>query len=501
MNQSVQPNVTATRTFLENKERQLLIDNQWVNGSSGEMIDTIDPATGQTLAQIVSAQPEDIDQAVVSSRTALTQGAWPAMMPSERSRLLWKLADLVEANIDELAELETLDQGKPLYVGRWAEIPGAVEQFRYFAGAATKIEGSTIPTSINYQPEGKKMFAYTRKEPIGVVAAIVPWNSPLVLTAMKLAPALAAGCTVVLKPAEDTSLTALRLGELIVEAGFPPGVVNIVTGYGAVAGKALASHMDVDKVIFTGSTETGRSILDSAKSNLKKVSIELGGKSPVILMNDADLNLAIPGAANAIFFNGGQVCVAGSRLYAHSSIYDQVVEGIAEVAKGMKMGHGLLPDTQMGPLVNERQAVQVNNFISTAVAEGGELVAGGKRLDTAGCFIEPTVIANARQDMEIVREEVFGPVLVCQKYDDIEEVTELANDSKFGLAASVWTESLSTAHRMAEDIHAGTVWINCHSMYDASLPIGGIKQSGWGRDSGIQAMEKYLEVKTVCAVI
>lgn len=499
--QAIQPNVEATKAFLAKRQHHLLINNEWTKGEASETIKTLDPATGLELGEIVDAQPADIDAAVSAAREALKSEAWTSLTPSERSKLLWKLADLVEANIDELAELETLDQGKPLYVGRWAEIPGAVEQFRFFAGAATKIEGSTIPTSINYQPEGKKMFAYTRKEPIGVVAAIVPWNSPLVLTAMKLAPALAAGCTIVLKPAEDTSLTAIRLGELIVEAGFPPGVVNIVTGYGATAGAALASHMDVDKVIFTGSTATGRAILDAAKSNLKKVSIELGGKSPVIVMDDADMDLAIPGAANAIFFNGGQVCVAGSRLYAHSKVYDQVVEGIANVAKGMKLGHGLLPDTQMGPLVNARQADQVSHFIQQASADGGELVTGGQRLDAPGFFVEPTVIANVRQDMEIVREEVFGPVIVCQKFDEIEEVTELANDSKYGLAASVWTEGLSRAHRMAEDIHAGTVWINCHSMYDASLPIGGMKESGWGRDSGFQAINKYMEVKTVCAVI
>jgi len=501
MKPSVQPSIPATLTFLETTQHKLLINNEWVAGNTGDVIATIDPGTGETLAEIVHASYEDVDRAVESASSALHKGAWTSMTPAERGRLLWNLGELLEANIDELAELETLDQGKPLFVGRWAEIPGAVEQFRFFGGAASKIEGSAIPTSINYQPEGKRIHAYTRKEPVGVVAAIVPWNSPLVLTAMKLAPALAAGCTVVLKPAEDTSLTALRLGELIIEAGFPPGVVNIVTGYGATTGAALASHDKVDKVTFTGSTATGRKILDAAKSNLKKVSLELGGKSPVVVLPDADMDLAIPGAANAIFFNGGQVCVAGSRLYAHSTIFDQLVEGVSVAAKATQLGHGLNPETQMGPLVNARQAEEVSRFINQAELDGGELITGGNRLDGNGFFIEPTVIANIKQDMEIVREEVFGPVLVCQKFDDIEEVTDLANDSKYGLAASVWTESLSTAHRMAEDIRAGTVWINCHSMYDASLPIGGMKQSGWGRDSGFQAIENYLEIKTVCAVI
>jgi len=501
MTVSVQPTNPSAIKFLKNTKRQLLIDNQWVSGSSGEMIATIDPATGDTIAEIVSAQAEDVDHAVASSRAALNSSQWAQMTPAERGRLLWKLGDLLEKNIDELAELETLDQGKPLFVGRWAEIPGAVEQFRFFGGAASKITGSTIPTSINYQPEGKQIFAYTRKEPIGVVAAIVPWNSPLVLTAMKLAPALAAGCTVVLKPAEDTSLTALRLGELIVEAGFPAGVVNIITGYGATAGAALAAHTDVDKVAFTGSTETGRAILDAAKTNLKKVTLELGGKSPMIIMPDADLDLAIPGAANGIFFNGGQVCVAGSRLYAHSSVFDQVVEGISGAAKQMAVGHGLDPATQMGPVINSKQAEKIGDFISQAKQDGAEVVTGGKAIDSPGCFIEPTVLANVNQKMEIVREEVFGPVLVCQSFDDIEEVTELANDSKYGLAASIWTESLSTGHRMAAGVRTGTVWINCHLMYDASLPIGGMKQSGWGRDSGFQAMDNYLEEKTVCSVV
>ncbi len=497
----VEPTTAGAKEFLQKKQHKLLIDGQWVNGSSGEYIETNDPASGETLGYIVKGNKADVDAAVGAARKAFTSGAWANTTPADRANLMLKLADLLEEHIDELAELETLDQGKPLFVGRWAELPGMVQQFRYFAGAANLIEGSTIPTSINYQPEGKKIFAYTKREAVGVVGAIVPWNSPLILTAMKLAPALAAGCTIVLKPAELTSLTAIRLGELFVQAGFPAGVLNVITGLGSEAGNALASHMDVDKIAFTGSTKTGRAILDAAKTNLKKVTLELGGKSPSIIFPDADLSAAIPGAANAIFFNGGQVCVAGSRLYAHSSIYDQVVEGVSDVARNMQLGHGLEHTTQIGPLVSPHQAKAVSNYVAESSTQGAQVITGGTIVNENGSFVTPSVVANVKSDMRIVQEEVFGPVLVCTPFDEAEEVVALANDSNYGLAAGIWTESLSTAHNIADQIKAGTVWINSHLMFDPSLPIGGMKQSGWGRDSGQEALNNYLETKTVCAVI
>jgi phenylacetaldehyde dehydrogenase len=491
----------STLSFLERRGSGcgLLIGNEWRSAEGGRTMPTLDPATGKQMATIALASGADVDLAVAAARRTLP--LWSATAPLERARILWRIADLIEAHIDELAELETLDQGKPLFVGRWAEIPGAANQFRFFGGQAMAIEGSTIQSSINYQPAGKKMASWTLREPVGVVAAIVPWNSPLVLTAMKLAPALAAGCTLVLKPAEDTSLSALRLAELMLEAGLPPGALNIVTGTGDRTGAALAAHLDVDKVAFTGSTRTGRAILDSAKGNLKRVSLELGGKSPTIVLADADLDLAVAGVANAIYFNAGQVCVAGSRLYAHRSVYDRVVEGVAALAGTLKLGHGLDAATQMGPLVSVRQADHVSSHIEAARSAGATILTGGERDGAAGTFISPTLIVDVRPDMPIVREEVFGPVLVAQPFDDIDDVIVAANDSDYGLAASIWTESLSSAHRASSALRAGSIWINCHSMYDAALPIGGIKQSGWGRDSGKQALDNYLEWKTVCAVV
>jgi phenylacetaldehyde dehydrogenase len=490
-----------TAEFLQRRAtgEGLLIDGAWRAATGGGMLATMDPASNTEIGRIADATAADIDEAVGAARRALA--GWKATTPANRARILWKIADVLEANIDRLAEIETLDQGKPLFVGRWAEIPGAIGQFRFFAGQAMAIEGATIDSSIDYQPAGKQVSTWTRREPVGVVAAIVPWNSPLVLTAMKLAPALAAGCTIVLKPAEDTSLSALLLGELMVEAGLPAGVLNIVTGLGASVGAALSSHPAVNKIAFTGSTQTGRAILDAAKTDFKRVTLELGGKSPAIVMADADLDLAIPGVANAIFFNAGQVCIAGSRLYAHRSVHDQVVEGVVRYGASLTMGHGLDAATQMGPLVSQRHAARVAGFVDTARGAGASVLSGGELLGEAGTFLAPTVVADVHADMEIVREEVFGPVVVVQPFDEVEEVIAAANASQYGLAASVWTQSLSHAHRMSAAIEAGTVWINCHAMYDASLPIGGIKQSGWGRDSGRQALDSYLEWKTVCAVL
>lgn len=477
--------------------RKNFINGQWVAAASGQTFPVYDPATGDVIAQAAAGDKQDIDQAVKAARQAFESGPWSRMTSSERGRLIWKIADLLEENLEEFAQLESLDNGKPLSVARVADIPLAVDMFRYMAGWATKIEGTTIPISVPYAP-GAMFHAYTLREPIGVVGQIIPWNFPLLMAAWKLAPALAAGCCVVLKPAEQTPLSALRLGEIIQEAGIPDGVVNIVAGYGETAGAALSSHPGVDKIAFTGSTEVGRLIVHAAAENLHKVTLELGGKSPNVIFKDADLDVAISGAASAIFFNHGQCCCAGSRLYIEKDIYDDVISGIAEEAKKIKLGPGMHPDTNMGPLVSEEQMNRVCGFIEEGKASGATAAAGGSRFGNSGYFVQPTVFTNTKQDMKIVQEEIFGPVVTAAPFSSVDEIAPIANDTVYGLAAGIWTQDISKAHRFARQIRAGTVWINCYNIFDASLPFGGYKQSGWGREMGQEVLRMYTETKSVC---
>ncbi|TKK85937.1 aldehyde dehydrogenase family protein [Herbidospora galbida] len=477
--------------------RQLFIGGQWVDAASGRTFATPNPATGDTLAHIAEADREDVDRAVRAARAAFEEGPWSRMTASERGRVIWRIGDLIEQYGDELAQLESLDNGKPYAVARAADIPLAAELFRYMAGWATKIEGNTISLSVPYMP-GSEFHAYTLREPIGVVAQIIPWNFPLLMAAWKLGPALTTGNTVILKPAEQTPLSALRLAEIMAEAGLPDGVVNVLPGYGETAGAALAAHDGVDKVAFTGSTEVGKLIVQAAAGNLKKVSLELGGKSPNVVFDDVDPALAIPGAANAIFFNHGQCCVAGSRLFVHESRFDEVVGGVADIARGIKLGSGLDPDTQMGPLVSDEQFRRVTGYLESGRAEGARTVAGGQRHGDKGYFVQPTVITDTTPDMSIVREEIFGPVVVASPFSSLDELAAQANDTAYGLGAGIWTRDVNKAHALAKRLRAGTVWINCYNVFDAALPFGGYKQSGWGREMGHEVLEAYTEVKAVC---
>ncbi|ASS74242.1 betaine-aldehyde dehydrogenase [Tumebacillus algifaecis] len=485
-----------TADFVKSKTiKKLFIGGQFVEAVSGKTFPTYNPATGEILAYVAEAEQEDINRAVVAARDAFEDGPWSRMLPQDRARLIYTLADLIERDADVFAEIETLDNGKPIREAKHVDVPLTVEHFRYYAGWATKITGDVIPVNV------PNLHNYVRREPIGVVGQIIPWNFPLLMAAWKLGAALATGCTVVLKPAEQTPLSALYLAKLIQEAGFPPGVVNIVPGFGETAGKALATHTDVDKVAFTGSTEVGKLIMNYAADSLKRVSLELGGKSPNIVFPDADFSRAVPGAMQAIFFNQGQVCSAGSRLYIHKSVYDNALADMVSYAdKKVRQGNGLDPKTTMGPLVTGEQLNRVTGYIEKGLEQGAKVATGGARADgdlANGYFVRPTVFYDVQDEMTIAQEEIFGPVVAAMPFDDIDDVIKRANLTTYGLAAGVWTQNMSTAFNVAHKLKAGSVWINCYNMFDAASPFGGFKQSGIGREMGEYALENYTQIKSV----
>jgi len=482
--------LATTKTKL--RPGRLLIDGQWVDGA--KMFDTINPATGEVLTQIAEASHADVDRAVVAARRAFEErsGAWRKLSSSERGRMIWKLADLIEKNIDEFAELETLDNGKPIFESRYVDMPMVIDVLRYYAGWATKIHGETVNSF-------ETAFTYTLREPIGVVGLIVPWNFPLLLASWKLGPALACGNTVVLKPAEQTPLTALRLGELAIEAGFPAGVINILTG-GPATGKAIVEHPGIDKIAFTGSTAVGKEIMRGAADTLKRVTLELGGKSPNIVFADSDIDNAVKGAISGIFYGKGEVCNAGSRLFLENKLKDEFTEKLVARASKMRPADPLDPKTRMGAIVSQEQMQTVLGYIETGKRDGARLLAGGNRVHvdgSKGFFIEPTIFGDVKNNMKVAQEEIFGPVLAVLTFDDVDEVIEQANNNPYGLAAAVWTRDVKKAHSVSRRLKAGTVWINTYGLMDASLPFGGYKSSGFGRELGANALEHYTEVKTV----
>ena len=482
--------LATTKTKL--RPGRLLIDGQWVDGA--KMFDTINPATGEVLTQIAEASHADVDRAVVAARRAFEDrsGAWRKLSSSERGRMIWKLADLIEKNIDEFAELETLDNGKPIFESRYVDMPMVIDVLRYYAGWATKIHGETVNSF-------ETAFTYTLREPVGVVGLIVPWNFPLLLASWKLGPALACGNTVVLKPAEQTPLTALRLGELAIEAGFPAGVINILTG-GPATGKAIVEHPGIDKIAFTGSTAVGKEIMRGAADTLKRVTLELGGKSPNIVFADSDIDNAVKGAISGIFYGKGEVCNAGSRLFLENKLKDEFTEKLVARASKMRPADPLDPKTRMGAIVSQEQMQTVLGYIETGKRDGARLLAGGNRVHvdgSKGFFIEPTIFGDVKNNMKVAQEEIFGPVLAVLTFDDVDEVIEQANNNPYGLAAAVWTRDVKKAHSVSRRLKAGTVWINTYGLMDASLPFGGYKSSGFGRELGANALEHYTEVKTV----
>jgi aldehyde dehydrogenase (NAD+) len=488
---------TATKTrrkVATTCQTKMLINGKWRDSQSGKTFETINPATEEVITQVAEGDAADIDLAVKAARKAFESGPWRTMDARDRGRLLNKLADLIESHSDELAELETLDNGKPISESRQADLPLVIDCFRYYAGWADKIHGQTIPVRGRY-------FCYTKREPVGVVGQIIPWNFPMLMVAWKWGPALAAGCTVVLKPAEQTPLTALRLGELALEAGFPAGVINIVPGYGETAGDALVKHPGVDKIAFTGSTEIGRIIMQNAANTLKRVTLELGGKSPNIVFADADLDAAVDGAMLGLYLNQGQCCCAGSRLLVQDKVYDAMVERLATASEKRKLGDPFDAKTEQGPQVDKTQFDKVLGYIESGKQEGARCVTGGARFGSRGYFIKPTVFAEVKDNMAIAREEIFGPVMQVLRFKEIDEVIERANTTDYGLAAAVWTRDIKKAHAVADRVRAGTVWINCYDVFDAAAPFGGFKTSGIGRELGEKSLDNYTELKTVTVAL